>query len=79
MKVYPIDFLNPLNADTQQLKLTKNSYMIHQYTASWIDDDAKKKQKLKKYIPNLLLNERVIRIAKKDIKKIMLELGMNEL
>ena len=74
LKVYPQDYFNPLNSDTLKLKITPNTYTIHQYSASWISDSAKQKQKLKKIIPDIILNERVIRISKRDIKKIISEI-----
>lgn len=73
MKVYPQEYFNPLNADTQQLKITENTYMIHQYAATWFSDRAKSKQKIKKLIPNFILNQRVINISKRDIERIQKE------
>ncbi|MGT2941084.1 glycosyltransferase family 32 protein [Streptococcus cristatus] len=73
LRVYPEEFFNPLNADTQQLKITKDSYTIHHYTASWLSSSSKNKQKIKKLIPNFILKKRVMRIAKRDIKRVQEE------
>lgn len=74
LKVYPLEYFNPLNADTQQMNITKNTYSIHQYTASWLSGGSKKRQLLKRLIPNFILNERVIRISRRDIEKIKEEI-----
>ena len=74
IKVYPEEFFNPLNADTQKLSVTNNTYTIHHYTASWLGNGSKIKQKIKKLIPDCLLKRRVIRISKRDIAKIKEEI-----
>lgn len=35
-KIYPVDFFNPYNSLTGQLKVTSNTHSIHWYTASWL-------------------------------------------
>ncbi|MBS8055617.1 glycosyltransferase family 32 protein [Streptococcus suis] len=75
LNVYPVDFFCPLNADTSKLTVTENTYSIHQYTGSWLKEGNKRIQKLKKYIPNVLLNLRVIRISYRDIAKISKEIN----
>lgn len=34
--IYPIDFFNPLNDNTGELAITKNTRSIHWYTKSWL-------------------------------------------
>lgn len=34
--VYPIDYFNPLNSATGELKKTRNTYSIHWYSMSWL-------------------------------------------
>ncbi|MFC3927404.1 glycosyltransferase family 32 protein [Streptococcus caprae] len=75
MKVYPQEYFNPLNADTKQLQITKNTYTIHHYTASWLGTGNKWKQLLKRLIPNWYLNQRVLKISKRDIEKIQSEIN----
>ncbi|GAB6637543.1 glycosyltransferase family 32 protein [Streptococcus uberis] len=74
IKVYPQEYFNPLNADTQEINITLNTYMIHHYAASWFSNNAKNKQLLKRLIPNFILNNRVIRISKRDIERIQNEI-----
>lgn len=33
--IYPPDYFNPLDSKTQTIKLSKNTYSIHHYMASW--------------------------------------------
>lgn len=55
--IYPVDYFYPLDYKTNLLKITKNTFCIHYYNASWVGDDTKKyllkKQKYRK-INNLL-------------------------
>lgn len=74
IRVYPEEFFNPLNADTQKLSITNNTYTIHQYTASWLENGSKVKQKIKKIIPDYFLNRRVMRISERDIAKVKEEI-----
>lgn len=74
LNVYPVDFFNPYNRDTMKLKITDNTYSIHQYAATWFSSESKKKQRLKKFIPNMVLNLRVLLIARRDIDNIKKEL-----
>lgn len=74
LNVYPEEYFNPLNADTQKLTITSNTYTIHQYAATWFSSNAKQRQKLKKIIPDFLLNQRVIAISKRDIARVQQEL-----
>ena len=57
-----------------KLKITDNTYSIHQYAATWFSSESKKKQRLKKFIPNMILNLRVLLIARRDIDNIKKEL-----
>lgn len=75
--VYPEEYFNPLNRDTNHLTITKNTYTIHHYSGTWFDARSKKKALLKKIIPNWFLKKRVELIAQKDIKKIVEEIKSN--
>lgn len=78
LTVYPEEYFNPVNSDTKKLNLTANTYTIHWYSASWFDQSAKKKQFLKKLIPNFILSYRSNRIARNDIDKIRREVSYKE-
>ena len=39
--IYPSEYFCPLNPRTSRLRITKNSYTIHQYMASWTDWETK--------------------------------------
>ncbi len=62
--VYPREFFSPKSFDTGEVKITKQTLSIHQYDASWFDDDqmkALKKSRRKykmdkiKHLPNRIL------------------------
>lgn len=68
--VYPICTFNPMNSDTRKLKITKNTYSIHHYTASWINPRRKRVQKIKKIIPGWLLQYHTIHKSKKSVDEL---------
>lgn len=74
LRVYPVEFFNPLNRDTMQYNLTQNSYTVHWYAASW----CKKTniQKLKKFIPAWVLQKRTVNVSKKDIRAMEKRMGL---
>ena len=39
--IYPAEYFNPLNDATGKLHITNNTYSIHWYSASWVDDEYK--------------------------------------
>ena len=41
LHIYPQDYFAPKSFDTGVTKITKNTYSIHQYDASWFTDDEK--------------------------------------
>lgn len=81
IRIYPKDFFAPKSFDTGEIRLTKNTYSIHQYDASWFTDEEKKalerartkyKRDKIRYLPNRMLiaiigNDRY-KILKKRIK-----------
>lgn len=69
IRVYPIDYFNPLNPDTMKLKITQNTVMIHHYSATWYDKKQVNRKKIKRIFPNWLLKIRTIYISKKQICK----------
>ena len=55
--IYPSEYFCPINITTKKLKITKNTYTIHHYAASWIDSNlgTKIKRRLQKVIPEGIL------------------------
>lgn len=41
LSVYPVDVLSPQNPYTGELRLTDNTYSIHQFAGSWVSEDNK--------------------------------------
>lgn len=76
MKVLPIEYLNPLNSDTQKVTITENTYLFHHYSASWNTEGQKRMRKLKKFIPNFLLSTRANYISKRDVKEMEEKFGL---
>ena len=44
--VYPVEYFCPLDIRINKLRVTKNSYSIHYYSASWYDEAQKKQRKI---------------------------------
>ena len=40
--IYPIEYFNPKNTKTNLVKITCNTYSIHDYSASWYDEETLK-------------------------------------
>lgn len=40
--IFPTDYFCPKNPQTRVINITKNTYSIHHYDASWVDDQEKK-------------------------------------
>ena len=70
IRVYPEEYFNPLDNDTQKLKLTENTYSIHQYAATWLGENYNIRRKVKQMFPATILRWRTEMIAKKHVKKI---------
>ena len=45
--IYPTEYFNPTDLDTQKVKKTKNTYSIHHYNASWYTGKMKFKRSIK--------------------------------
>lgn len=56
INIYPIDYFCPIDMNTNQLKITNNTYSIHHYAASWISNWAKIKRTIRKLIGYKLYN-----------------------
>ena len=49
-KFYPKDFFCPKNSQTLKLELTENTYTIHHFAGSWVQESTKLKLRLKKFL-----------------------------
>lgn len=74
IKIYPAEFFCPKDNRTMELHLTKNTYTIHHYDASWVDARTKKMILEKNAIENKLKNTAVASLLKNlcVLKKIIL-------
>lgn len=70
MCVYPEEYFNPLDNDTQKLNITEHTYSIHQYAATWLGKDYSIRKRIKQLLPNAFLRWRTEKVAKKHLKKI---------
>lgn len=51
--LYPSEYFCPLDYATGKLNITENSYSIHWYDASWLDEDMKKRRNRSEKIRNM--------------------------
>ncbi len=49
-KVYPPEYFSPIDFETRALNITKNTYSIHHYSATWISKEEKELSKELSYI-----------------------------
>lgn len=75
MRVYPEEYFNPLDNDTQRLSITENTYTIHQYAATWLGKKYSLRKKIKQWIPNIFLRWRTEKVAQKHLREIENEIG----
>lgn len=47
LTIFPTEYFAPIDLTTRKLSLTKNTYSIHHYDASWQSEDKKKQTKLR--------------------------------
>lgn len=69
LAVLPVDYLNPLDIDTGKLHITDHTFSIHHYSATWLSEKTKNRQKLKALIPDYLLKKRAVYISNRDVKR----------
>ena len=74
LRVYPEDYFNSLNYDTQKLKITPNTYMIHHYAATWVDNNQKLRKAIKRFLPSFILRKRAERISRRNLQLIAEEI-----
>lgn len=46
IKIFPTEFLCPFNIETRKINITRNTYAIHHYDASWYSGNSDLKKKL---------------------------------
>lgn len=79
MKIFPIEYFCPIVMGTNQLKVTKNTYSIHHFAASWKSDN-KLIRKLSYYsIPikreiKKIINNKIIPIENNEFKIILVSM-----
>lgn len=54
--IYPIDYFCPIDMQTNKLVITKNTYSIHHFAASWISSWGKFKRIIRKIIGSRVYN-----------------------
>ena len=54
VKIYPIDWFNPLDPITGRLKKTINTHSIHWYTKSWMEPESEWKKVFSQYLHRIL-------------------------
>lgn len=55
--VFSSDFFDPKNVETEEIKITENTYSIHHFEGTWLTPTAKKRHEIKK---KLLINHRIL-------------------
>ena len=61
ISIYPSEYFCPINWKNQKCEITKNTYSIHHFNASWLSKEEKRKRKIQRkidyiiHIPNLIL------------------------
>ena len=68
IKVYPEEYFNPLNNDTQKLNITPNTYMVHHYAATWVDNNQKLRKTIKRFIPAFILLKHTKNVARRNMQ-----------
>ena len=68
IKVYPVEYFNPFSFDTQKLKITANTYTIHHYASTWVDNNQKLRKTIKRFIPAFLLHKHTESVARRNMQ-----------
>ena len=55
--VFSSEFFDPKNVETEEIKITENTYSIHQFSGTWLTPIAKKRHETKK---KLLLKHKIL-------------------
>lgn len=58
--VYPAEYFSPKNFGTQELNITKNTYSIHWYDASWFDDVMRTVWDYRRKVSKKMKNKKVV-------------------
>lgn len=64
INIYPAEYFCPINMDTGKLVITKNTYSIHRYAASWVDDYSRFRGKIYIIIRRCLGEKLTLKIRK---------------
>lgn len=79
INVYPIIYFNPISEDLSKCKIKDTTFTIHHYAATWNNSSQKHIRRIKKIIPNFILELRTNYISRLDIKKMEEKLRENTL
>jgi hypothetical protein len=61
LAIYPVDYFSPLSLGTRQLKKTTNTYSIHWFDGSWLDEALRDSSEIyTKLFESALYNEKLI-------------------
>lgn len=75
IKVYPVDYFNPMDYDTGNLNITDNTYTIHRYQASWVGKNKIIKRVVKSVVPKFFWEWRTIKLARNHMQQLQKEIG----
>lgn len=64
INIYPPEYFCPMDYGTGKLNITENTYSIHWYDASWLDDKMKKRRKKSEKIRNLCKGKLGMKLSK---------------
>lgn len=65
IKIFPEEYFCPMNGQTYKMNITKNTYSIHHYDASWKPARHKKMKKIIKIASRILGKKRVLWLKEK--------------
>lgn len=75
MIVYPVEYFNPMDRNTGELKITENTYMIHHYAGTWLNGNQAITRTIKKLLPKWALEMRENIISKASVENMEKENG----
>lgn len=71
--ILPAEYFCPVNWQNKKCKITKNTYSIHHFNASWLTDKEKRKRKINRRIDNF------VHLPNRILKKILGEENYSKL
>lgn len=68
ISIYPVEYFCPKNIDTGEIKISSNTYTIHHYDGSWLDNKGKIKNVIKVVIGKTF-GEKIVKIIRNRLWK----------